>query len=103
MDDEMFIAKLNEIVKKNRLKLPVLGSGEPSSHDIAKWAHFLELCVKKGFSLADSRWKRLTVTMREPHTIFSLEGGADEPPDTDFRVGLQLLLGGLHGGGRPES
>lgn len=98
MDDEMFIIKLNEVVKKHRLKLPVLGSVEPSSDDIASWAHFLELCVKKGISLGDPRWQRLTVTKREPHTIFSLEGGLEAPPDTDFRVGLQLLLGGLHEG-----
>ena len=98
MDDEMFITKLNEIVQKNRLKLPVLGAAELSGDDIARWAHFLELCVKKGFSLADPRWRRLTVTKREPHTIFSLEGGLEAPPDTDFRVGLQLLLGGLHEG-----
>lgn len=94
----MFISKLNEIVQKNRLNLPVLGAGEPSSEDIVRWAHFFELCVKKGFSLGDPRWKRLVVTRREPHTIFALEGGLEAPPDTDFRVGLQLLLGGLHKG-----
>lgn len=96
MSDEMFIAKLNQIVKDNRLVLPVLGAREPSVGDIATWARFFELCVKKGMSLGDSRWQRLNITSQDPHTFFSLEGGPAPPPDTDFRVGLQLLLGGLH-------
>lgn len=94
----MFITKLNEIVQKNRLNLPILTAAEQSGEDIIRWAQFLELCVKKGISLGDARWRRLIVTRREPHTIFALEGGLEAPPDTDFRVGLQLLLGGLHEG-----
>jgi hypothetical protein len=98
MDDELFINKLNEIVEKHNLKLPVLDSSEPLTGEISAWVRFLELCVKKGISLGDPRWRRLTVTRRDPHTVFSLEGGLEAPPDTDFRVGLQLLLSGLHDG-----
>jgi hypothetical protein len=96
MNDEMFIKKLNEIVRDNKLDLPVLGAREPSVSEISTWARFFELCVRKGLSLGDPRWQRLNITYQDPFTFLSLEGGPIPPPDTDFRVGLQLLLGGLH-------
>jgi hypothetical protein len=94
MDDGLFLAKLNQISKEHHLKIPLLTSDEPpTSEEITNWASFVESCVKRGVSMGDPRWKRVTIESRVPHTTFSLEGGCEEPPDRDFRVGLQLFLG----------
>ncbi len=67
MDDELFLTKINEIARENRLRLPALRSGElPSAAFLAEWAKFLEECVKKGVALSDERWRRLTVESRIP-------------------------------------
>ena len=98
MDDDVFVSKLNEISREHRLKLPPLKESElPSSAFLDTWTQFLTVCVKKGLSLSDSRWKRLTVLSNSPHTRFSLEGEGEPPVDHDFRVGLQLLMGMMGG------
>jgi hypothetical protein len=94
MDDEVFITRINEIARLNRLRLPALSPGEPASAEfLAEWARFLEDCVKKGIGLSDEQWQRVTVQARSPHTIFALEGTAAPAVDPDFRVGLTLLMG----------
>jgi hypothetical protein len=96
MNDKVFISRLNEITKEHGLKLPILDDKEPASAELSSWARFLELCVKKGISLGDARWNRVTIKNDTPQTKFVLEGGDSTPLDSDFRVGLQLLLGMLH-------
>ena len=94
MDDDLFIIKINEIARKNHLKLPALRSGElPSSEFLDVWGKFHEDCVKKGIALSDDRWQRVTVKSKLPHTSFALEHGSGEQADGDFRLGLQLLRG----------
>lgn len=94
LDDDIFLSKINDISRRNRLSLPVAVQGElPPTEFLALWARFLEDCVKCGLTLADERWQRLTVKSRSPYTVFSLERTGDSSADPDFRVGLQLLLG----------
>lgn len=98
MDDEVFLGKVNDISRRNRLSLPTVTPGElPPASFLAEWARFLEDCVRNGLALSDERWQRLTVASRAPHAVFALEGAADASTDPDFRVGLQLLLGLLEG------
>lgn len=98
MDDELFITKVNEIARKNHLKLPALKSGElPPSDFLDHWGRFLEDCVKTGIALSDDRWQRMTVRSKLPHAIFALDEISNQPADPDFRVGLQLLMGLLGG------
>jgi hypothetical protein len=94
MEDALFLAKLNEIARENRLRLPALRSGElPTSDFLDDWAEFLESCVKNGIALSDDRWLRVAVASKSPHTVFSLDEEGHEAVDPDFRVGLQLLMG----------
>lgn len=94
LDDEVFLGKINEISRRNRLSLPAVKAGQlPPSAFLAEWAKFLEDCVRNGVPLSDERWQRLTVKSRVPQTVFSLEASSDTGSDPDFRVGLQLLLG----------
>ena len=105
MDDKTFVTQLNNIARDNSFKLPVLGRDEsPDGKFISDWALFLELCVKKGLSLADSRWQQLHVEAAAPHTRFSIEtSGAPSTEDADFRVGLQLLMGMLGSKDQPDN
>ena len=94
LDDDAFVTRINEISRKNRLRLPALKSGElPSAAFLAEWAKFLEECVRKGVALSDDRWRRLTVKTKSPHTVFALEESSAVRVDPDFRVGLALLMG----------
>jgi hypothetical protein len=94
LDDGVFIAKLNEIAREKRLRLPDLRSGEPPSADfLEEWAKFLEECVKRGITLSDERWQTLTLASRSPYAVFAIEKGTTSVVDPDFRVGLQLLMG----------
>ena len=94
LDDDAFVTRINEISRKNRLRLPALKSGElPSAAFLAEWAKFLEECVRKGVALSDERWRRLTVKTKSPHTVFALEESTAVRVDPDFRVGLALLIG----------
>ena len=96
MDNKRFISKLNDITREHRLILPTLRKDEtPSSEFLADWAKFLEMCVRKGVSLSDDRWQRVTVEPKTRHTYFILEEGDETSSDEDFRVGLQLLMGML--------
>jgi len=98
MDDGLFLDKINEIARQHRLRLPAPREGEaPSAAFLSEWARFLEDCVKKGITLSDERWQRLTVASRAPHTVFALDACAQAAVDPDFRVGLQLLMGLLEG------
>jgi hypothetical protein len=100
MDDDVFISKLNEITREYRLKLPILEGGrEPKGSELEVWARFFELCLKKGISLGDQRWKRVKMETSGSRAVFSLEGTRAEAADSDFRVGLKLLLS-LFGEGR---
>ena len=97
MDDKAFVSHLNDIARQNAFKLPLLGQNEtPDGEFLADWAKFLELCVKKGISLADPRWEQLRVEGETSHTHFALSAtGTMSRSDEDFRVGLQLLMGML--------
>jgi len=102
MDDDVFVTKLNEISRDQHLKLPTLRGKElPTSAFLDRWGLFLEACVKKGLSLVDPRWKRLTVHSNSPHAYFSLEGDDPDHVDHDFRLGLQLLVS-MMGGSEPN-
>jgi len=95
MTDAQFLATLNTITQNHKLKLPLLTADKaPTSDDVAVWASCLQLCVKRGISISDPRWKRVKVkrTGRD-FTIFELDKPTDEEPDEDFKVGLQLLMG----------
>jgi hypothetical protein len=94
LDDDVFLRKINDISRRNRLKLPTVKPGElPPASFLEEWAKFLEDCVRSGVTLSDERWQHLTVTSRSPHTVFSLEATGEVSSDPDFRVGLQLLMG----------
>lgn len=95
MDDERFIATLNNITSQSRLRLPVIDESPPSGEAVSAWAAFLQQCVKRGLKLSDPRWGRVTIEQHKPVTVFELRGSSSEAPDTDFRVGLQLLMGML--------
>jgi soluble cytochrome b562 len=45
--------------------------------------------------MSDSRWRRLAFEQQKPVTVFKLQAANREPSDSDFRVGLQLLIGML--------
>jgi hypothetical protein len=73
--------------------MPVLREGDaPPDEFLASWAEFLEECVKRNIKLSDRRWQRLKVEANDPCVKFALERD-DTRPDSDFRVGLQLLVG----------
>jgi hypothetical protein len=95
MTDAQFLTTLNAITQEHRLKLPLLSADKtPTSDDVAAWANCLQLCIKKGISLSDPRWKRVRVgRTTKTCTIFELEETAEQEPDEDFKVGLQLLMG----------
>ena len=95
MTDAQFLTTLNTITQDHKLKLPLLTADKtPTSDDVAVWASCLQLCVKKGISISDPRWKRVKVKRTARNfTIFELEKPSDEEPDEDFKVGLQLLMG----------
>ena len=98
MDDGLFLERINEIARSQRLRLPAPRDLEaPSTAFLTEWARFLEDCVKKGIVLSDERWQRLTVESRTPHTVFALDPHTTAAADPDFRVGLQLLMGLLEG------
>lgn len=94
LDDDVFLGRINDISRRNSLRLPAVKPGElPPASFLAEWAKFLEDCVRGGVPLSDERWQRLTVVSREPQAVFSLEASSDTASDPDFRVGLQLFLG----------
>jgi hypothetical protein len=95
MEDEQFIACINKIAAENRLRLPVIDESSPTGEAISAWADFLQLCVKRGIMLSDPRWERVTIGKHKPVTVFELHGTSAERRDSDFRVGLQLLMGML--------
>ena len=96
MDDQRFVEVLNGVAKENAFRLPALNRDEaPSSEFLSEWVQFLELCVKKGVSLSDVRWKRLSIAAEKPSTRFHLEPSGVVEQDDDFRVGLQLMMGML--------
>lgn len=95
MEDEQFIVNINKITADNRLRLPLIDESPPSGDAISAWAEFLRLCVKSGIKLSDSRWQRVAINKQKPVTVFELQGTSFEPRDSDFRIGLQLLMGML--------
>jgi hypothetical protein len=95
MDDRQFLTSINKITAEHRLRLPLIDESPPSGDVISAWAGFLEVCVKQGIKLSDPRWGRLSIGKQTPVTVFELRGSSSEPPDADFRVGLQLLMGML--------
>jgi hypothetical protein len=96
MNDQKFLSILNAVSRDRGFHLRVLERGEaPSSRFLEDWAGFLETCVRKGVALSDPRWQRVSVESNTPHSQFALEAGGDPGDDSDFRVGLQLLLGML--------
>ena len=101
MDDERFITTVNRITSENRLRLPVIDESPPSGDTISAWAEFLQLCVKRGIKLSDTRWARVTIDSHKPTTVFELQGSSGDRSDPDFRVGLQLLMGMLEKDANP--
>ncbi len=95
MNDDQFIKSINQITVEHRLKLPMIGDVHSPGAEVSAWAGFLELCVKNGIKISDPRWRRLAFAKQKPVTVFELQGASSEPTDTDFRVGLQLLIGML--------
>ncbi|MFQ5512158.1 MAG: hypothetical protein ACE5EO_09940 [Candidatus Krumholzibacteriia bacterium] len=94
LDDQKFVAKLNQISRSHGRKLPVLRGGEtPSGEFLDDWARFLENCVKGGIPLSDPRWQRIGARDEGGYTHFMLELEEGGEQDPDFRVGLQLLMG----------
>lgn len=97
MNDEQFIRSINRITADHGLRLPVIEDPRRQGADVSAWAEFLELCVKNGIKISDSRWRRVALAKQKPVTVFELQEPSREPTDTDFRVGLQLLIGMLEG------
>ena len=95
VNDEQFLKNVNRVAAENRLELPMIGDAVSPGAEVSAWAEFLELCVKNGIKISDPRWRRLAFAKQKPVTIFELQGKSSEPTDTDFRVGLQLLIGML--------
>jgi hypothetical protein len=95
MTDKEFVKNLNTLSREFRLVLPVLQEEEaPPDEFLSDWAHFLEACVKRGIKLSDPRWQRLTVLSNDPCARFDVKDDKNRP-DSDFRIGLQLLVGML--------
>ena len=95
MNDDQFLKNVNRITAEHGLALPMIGDTQSGGDEVSAWAEFLELCVKKGIKMSDPRWRRLAVARQKPVTVFELQGPSSGPTDTDFRVGLQLLIGML--------
>jgi hypothetical protein len=95
VNDYQFLKSINRITAEHGLALPMIGDAAAPSAEVSAWAGFLELCVKNGIKISDPRWRRLAVAQEKPVTVFELQGRSSEPTDTDFRVGLQLLIGML--------
>jgi len=95
MNDDQFLKNINRITAENGLRLPMIGEAPSPSAEVSAWAEFLELCVKNGIKISDQRWRRLAFARQKPVTVFELQGPSSEPSDTEFRVGLQLLIGML--------
>jgi len=95
MNDDQFIRNINKITVEHGLRLPMIGDAASQRDEASAWAGFLELCVKGGIKISDPRWRRLAFAKQKPVTVFELQGASSEPSDSDFRVGLQLLIGML--------
>ncbi|MEE9270861.1 MAG: hypothetical protein V3V49_11435 [Candidatus Krumholzibacteria bacterium] len=94
IDDRKFISRLNQISRSHGATLPALKRGEsPSGEFLADWARFLENCVKQDIPLSDPRWQRVGVQDKTTYTHFMLELDDEDRQDSEFRVGLQLLMG----------
>jgi hypothetical protein len=93
LDDDRFLAVLNEAAERCGPDWSAPGSAtDPRA--LAWWAAFLKACVQGGVSVGDPRWRRLEVVRVGPRSRFRLAGGAPSaPPDSDFRLGLALLMG----------
>ena len=99
MNDQQFISVLNRVSQEMRLQMPILEAPESATSEfLGEWAAFLEGCVKRGLGLSDDRWQRVAIESNTPHSRFTLDAAEDLSRDSDFRVGLQLLLGMLDRG-----
>jgi hypothetical protein len=106
MTDGEFVSILNEVAQMQTLHLSDMKpDAAPSSEFLSRWAHFLEALVREGVSLSDPRWGRLAVESDKPCTRFALAepGHTVSQGDSDFRVGLQLLMGLLGKTTDPEA
>jgi len=97
MTDYQFLSIVNKMAAENRLRLtgpghPAFLPEEVSAEALAAWAALLEGCVKHGVKLADDRWSRLVIKQDKPVTVFALDGTRSTVPDSDFRIGLHLLM-----------
>jgi hypothetical protein len=97
MTDNQFLSIINKMAAENRLRLtglerPALPPEEVSADALAAWAALLEGCVKHGVKLADDRWSRVVIKQDKPVTVFALDGTRSTAPDSDFRIGLHLLM-----------
>lgn len=95
MNDKQFTGTLNTLSREFRLVMPELQEDEaPPDGFLADWAHFLETAVKRGVKVSDPRWQRLRILSNDPCVRFDIQND-DRRPDSDFRIGLQLLVGML--------
>lgn len=98
MDDRCFLETLNRLSRERNLMLGRLGSGsEISVEEMDRWATFLGWCMNEGISLADARWQQVRVAPAGGHSEFHLQVSEPVGHDSNFRVGLQLLIGVLTG------
>ena len=101
MDDAQFIARINRILGESGSELPFPSPAEvPDGGAVARWAAFLEACVKAGIQLSDARWQQLTVVRHGSVVELELDPSHNSDTDDEFKVGLQLLMGLL--GGRTD-
>ncbi len=96
MDDARFLSILNSALAESGVDLSAPASpSDPAA--VAAWAAFLRRCVSQGISIADPRWAGLEVRGAGKRRALALSPGSEPGPqqaggETDFRVGLALLM-----------
>jgi len=98
MNDRRFLSILNEVAESMAFAPLEPASGRSEADAIRMWAEFLKLCVHRGVTVGDPRWRSLEVHRVAGRPRFRMpasDGGMPEARD-DFSVGLALLMGVLH-------
>ena len=94
MDNARFLSILNRAARKSGLDLAGPASGS-DPRVVAAWAEFLRECMGHGVSIADPRWRALEIRASggAPTLALTSDGGeADADGETDFTLGLSLLI-----------
>lgn len=98
MNDRRFLSILNQVAGSMAVAPLEPAGGRSEADAIRMWAEFLKLCVDRGVTVGDPRWRLLEVHRVGGRPRFRLpagDGGQKETRD-DFSVGLALLMGVLH-------